>query len=265
MNFKGRELLLALSYMHQGEWKEMYEDIYQHRPLSQEEIDEAKRNITTPYVTILDEDYPEPLKQSYYPPFLLYYYGNLDLLKKKYRLTAIGTRTPTLYQSDTSYSLLKEVEEHFHNDLVILSGMAKGIDQSCMRAAMDQNAPAVSILGSGIDYPYPKENNGLYDYCKKEGLILSEYPLDSRPKPEHFVFRNRLLATLSMVVYCGGGKNRSGSMSTIQKAIEAGREICCLPCNVTGDDMTNSLLKDGASSILCASDLIEVLESRYGI
>ena len=60
MNFKGRELLLALSYMHQGEWKEMYEDIYQHRPLSQEEIDEAKRNITTPYVTILDEDYPEP-------------------------------------------------------------------------------------------------------------------------------------------------------------------------------------------------------------
>ena len=56
MNFKGRELLLALSYMHQGEWKEMYEDIYQHRPLSQEEIDEAKRNITTPYVTILDED-----------------------------------------------------------------------------------------------------------------------------------------------------------------------------------------------------------------
>ena len=148
MNFKGRELLLALSYMHQGEWKEMYEDIYQHRPLSQEEIDEAKRNITTPYVTILDEDYPEPLKQSYYPPFLLYYYGNLDLLKKKYRLTAIGTRTPTLYQSDTSYSLLKEVEEHFHNDLVILSGMAKGIDQSCMRAAMVQNAPAVSILGS---------------------------------------------------------------------------------------------------------------------
>ena len=85
--------------------------------------------------------------------------------------------------------------------------MAKGIDQAGMKAAMDVGAPVISVIGSGTDNPDPKDNAGIYEYCKSgKGLIMSEYPNTAKAAPNNFVFRNRLLAALSDITFVGGGK-----------------------------------------------------------
>ncbi len=258
-----REVLLTLSYLKSGDWTQIYQCIKDKEKIKEEDILKAKKETKANFITIVDDNYPEFFKHLYNPPFLLYYYGNLSLMSYKYRLTVIGTRKPTLYQNNTVYSFVQECEDKLENKMVVVSGMAKGIDQSGMKAAMDKNAPVISVIGSGIDDPYPKDNDGIYEYCKSgKGLVFSEYPLKTEAKPDHFVFRNRLLAALSYVTFVGGGKRISGSMSTVHQAIELNNEILALPCNTTGDDLTNTLIKDGAGSALTADDIIEAVKAR---
>lgn len=258
-----REVLLTMSYLKSGDWNQIYESIKNKERLKDEDIIKAKKETKANFITVVDENYPECFKHLYNPPFLLYYYGNLSLLSYKYRLTAIGTRKPTLYQNNTVYSFLQECEDKFDNKMVIISGMAKGIDQSAMKAAMDKGAPLIAVIGSGIDNPYPKDNDGIYDYCKGgNGLVLSEYPLKTQAQPNNFVFRNRILAALSYVTFVGGGKKISGSMSTVHHSVELNNEILALPCNTTGDDLTNILIRDGATSVLTSEDIIEAVRQR---
>ncbi len=258
-----REVLLTMSYLKSGDWNEIYQSIKDKERLKDEEILKAKKETKANFITVVDKNYPDCFKHLYNPPFLLYYYGNLSLLSYPYRLTVIGTRKPTLYQNNTVYSFIQECEDKLENKMVVISGMAKGIDQSGMKAAMDKGAPIISVIGSGIDHPYPKENDGIYDYCKSgKGLVFSEYPLKTEAKPNNFVFRNRLLAALSYVTFVGGGKKISGSMSTVHQSIELNNEILALPCNTTGDDLTNILIKEGANSVLTAEDIIEAVKAR---
>jgi DNA processing protein len=261
-----RDVLLYLSNKYEGEWQKIFTALKKKESVGKEE--EIKKLISLTkanYVDITSEMYPECFKESYNPPFLFYYYGNLDLLRSRYRMTCIGTRKPTVYQTDTCDRLIREVEEHFNNEVVIISGMAFGLDQVCMEAAMRLEAPVVSIIGSGIDNPYPSENHGLYEYCKtSKGLLISEYPLEIEAQPKNFIFRNRLLAASSSIIFVGGGKNLSGTSATVRMALERGKEITALPCNVTGNDLSNTLIKDGATSILSSEDLIkELMESSF--
>lgn len=258
------DVLVTLSLAFDGDYKMMRKEIIE-RKFTQTKRDwfDWKGKIKSNIMTILAKNYPSFFKDCFDPPMVLFYYGNLSLLEKQHRLTCIGSRNPTIYQSDTSYRMIKECEYHFKNELVIVSGMAQGIDQECMKAAMEVSAPIISIIGSGIDNPYPSMNGGIYDYCKSgKGLILSEYPNKVEAKPSNFLFRNRLLAASSDVVYIGSGKKRSGSATTVKYATELGKDILALPCNCTGDDLTNSLIKDGAIPVLCANDMIEAIENR---
>lgn len=263
MPLNARDVLLTLSYLKAGDWKEMYNSIKNKEKLRDEDIIKAKKETKAGFLSVVDDDYPTCFKHLYNPPLLLYYYGNLSLLKSDCRLTVIGTRNPTLYQNNTVYDFVKESEGAFDNKLIIVSGMAKGIDQAGMKAAMDVGAPVISVIGSGIDNPYPKDNAGIYEYCKSgKGLIMSEYPNTAKAAPNNFVFRNRLLAALSDITFVGGGKRFSGSMSTVRQSIELNNEILALPCNTTGDDLTNDLIKDGATSVLTSKDIIDALKHR---
>lgn len=262
-NISRKDCLLALSNYFDGNWKEMLNCIQKKRMvLTQDDVRKAYSKTKSFFVNLLDDDFPLAFKSVLKTPFLLYYYGNLNLLEKPYRLTCVGTRKPTFYQAETCYKFIQEVERKLNNEVVIISGMAAGIDQTCMKAAMDLNAPLITILGSGIDNPYPKNNYGIYQYCKEvNGLILSEYPRDISAKPENFLFRNRLLAAAAPVVFIGGGKNRSGTARTISYALDMGKEVAALPCDVSGDDLTNTIIKEGANSILTSDDLVELLVS----
>lgn len=263
MSTYAKEVLLALSLKYDGNYEKIVDEIKNKtNRFPKDEMEKWKGNIKSNVVTIVDDNYPQCFKTIFSPPIVLYYYGNLSLLEKTYKITCIGTRKPTLYQTDTCYNFIKEAIKAFDNDLVVISGMAHGLDQTFMRAAMELNAPVVSIIGSGIDNPYPKVNDGLYEYCKSNnGLIISEYPNELQAKPENFLFRNRLLAGGSEILFLGGASLHSGSQATVRYAVDLGKEIVALPCNVTGDDLTNYIIKDGAGMILSSNDLIYEIKS----
>lgn len=257
------DLLLFLSLHHEGEWQKIYEDVKKKTRYTIDEILAAKEKVSSPYITVTDPKYPRKLKGIYQPPFLLYYYGDLSLLERPRTLSCIGTRSPNLYQSDTVYRLIREVEQKTESDTVIVSGMAIGLDSSALRAAMEENAPIIAVIGSGIDKPYPECNRDIYEYCKEgKGLVLSEYPLMSKPKPNHFIFRNRIVTGLSPTLFVGGGKKRSGSATSVRFATDQGKDVMALPCNITGDDLTNTIIQAGAIPVLSSEDLIDNIAMR---
>ncbi|MFA6829214.1 MAG: DNA-processing protein DprA [Bacilli bacterium] len=258
-----RDVLLYLSVKYQGNWNLMYKAIKNKQPFSNENVTDAYNKTKTEFLALTDENYPEGLKNQPNPPFILYYYGNINLLNEGYRLSSIGTRTPSLYQSDMVYKLIKETERELDNRVVIVSGMAKGLDCSSMKAAMETNAPVISVIGSGINNPYPSENHEIYEYCKSgKGLVLSEYPDMEEAKPDNFVFRNRIIAALGNQMFVEGGSLRSGTSSSVRLALDANKDILALPCNVSGDDLTNVLIQEGARSVLSAKDLVEAIKEK---
>ena len=264
LNIKAKDVLIALSYIKKGNWDAIYSHIKEKLPLSEKDRIEAISMVKSNYITLLDDEYPDCLKNIYKPPFVLYYYGDISLLKSKYRLVAIGSRNPTLYQTDTCYRIIKELEESTNKEVVIISGMAKGMDSTMMRAAIDTNSKVISVIGSGIDNPYPKDNIAIYDYCVKNGLVLSEYPLNLEAKPKNFLFRNRILAALAPSIFVGSGKQRSGTNNSVYWATTYNKNVLALPCNQNLDDpeLTNDLIKQGATPILSSLDLKdEILEA----
>lgn len=258
-----REIVHYFCLKYLGCWDRIYEALKKKEEFNEKEYKKLIVN-QPPFISILDDDYPDELKKIYKPPLGLFYYGNLDLLKSKYRLTSIGSRTPTKYQEQYTYKLIKEVEEKYDSKVVLVSGMAKGLDYISMLAALNTSSPIISVLGNGLDIIYPKESIEIYNYCKnKNGLILSEYPNSYTPNKEDFIKRNRIIASLSKIIYLGGGKNLSGSATTIRFALDQNKEILALPCNNSGDDLTNTLISEGADIVLSSSDIITKLEKIY--
>ena len=258
MDFRNK--LLSLSNYCEGNYEKMFSMIK-----SKEIVDDKySKEIKSNFLTILDTNYPKRLKNIYKPPILFYYYGNISLLDSKKILAVVGSREVNSYQESMTNKLVDEVLSKSENKVTILSGMAKGVDQIAMKQAMKRNANIISVIASGIDNPYPKDNSGIYEYCKgNKGLIISERPLTYSAVKEDFIFRNRLLAGLSDAVLVTAGKKHSGTASTVRFGIDFGKEILSLPCNVTGDDLTNTLILDGARMILSSDDIIDSLTNIF--
>jgi DNA processing protein len=145
--------------------------------------------------------------------------------------------------------------------LVIVSGMARGIDAIGHQGAMAANGRAAGVLGTGIDVCYPKENKKLYEKVLERGAILSEFPLRTHPAPENFPVRNRIVAGMPLGVIVVEGAQYSGSLITARLAMEFGREVFGVPGNVTQpvSFAPNQLIKQGAKLVTGADDVIEEL------
>jgi DNA processing protein len=206
-------------------------------------------------LTIWDADYPQRLRQIDDPPALLYYCG---VLPAEPAVAIVGSRQPTDLGRMFTEKLAREIASA---GIVIVSGMARGIDSAAHRGALDGGGKTVAVLGCGIDRIYPPENVGLYMQIISNGTLLSEYPPGSDPLPGHFPGRNRIISALSLGTLVVEACRNSGSLITAEFALEQGREVMAVPGSV--DRKTsygpNLLIKQGAHPITETSEILEIL------
>ena len=229
-----REKLISYSFYYGGEYGQIEKAIAEDEPYRECKVENA--------LTILDEDYPKKLRDLEKAPYVLYYKGDLSLLRQE-AIGVVGSRNPCDYALQATRKLVKA-----NNDKVIISGLAKGID-----ACAHENAlKTIGVLGCGIDYIYPFCNYDLIRKVEKTGLILSEYPGLSKPYGYHFPFRNRIIAALSERVYVMQSAKKSGTMTTVNEALHLGKAVSVLPYDLFAEEgrQNNLLIYEGADPIM---------------
>lgn len=201
--------------------------------------------------------YPERLKNIDDAPKELYCLGNLELLNYKNNIAMIGSRNCSSYgeraAKDFAYNLAKE-------DICIVSGLAKGIDSFSHIGALNAKGRTIAVLGSGLDNIYPKENIKLVEeIIKNNGLVISEYPLGTKPLKYHFPARNRIISGLSDSVLVVEARKNSGTNITVDFALEQGKDIFVVPGNIYSktSDGTNFLITEGAIPVLNYKDILK--------
>ena len=212
-------------------------------------------------VTYSDEAYPEQLKEIFDPPPLLWVRGDVKLLKQP-AIAVVGTRHPTPYGVGMAEMLSRDLALR---GLIILSGMARGVDTAAHKGAIAAKAPTVAIWGTGIDVIYPKENKGLAEQILAGGgAIVSEYKLGTFPAPQNFPRRNRLLSGISVGVLVVEAGEHSGTRVTARCAIEQNRDVYAVPGNVTSKNAwgPNTLIKQGAKLVATWEDVWEELPTQ---
>jgi DNA processing protein len=226
-------------------------------PRAEKELAAVRKIAGCSLLNWTEPEYPQTLLQIYDPPVLLYVRGDAQVLNLP-SLSIVGTRRPTLYGTQMARRLGRDLAVR---GLVVVSGLARGIDAIGHQGAMDAHGRAIGVLGTGIDVCYPKENKKLYEKVLERGVIISEFPLRTHPAPENFPVRNRIVAGLPLGVVVVEGAQYSGSLITARLAMEFGREVFGVPGNVTQpvSFAPNQLIKQGAKLVTCAEDVIEEL------
>lgn len=210
------------------------------------------------FLTYADDAYPERLREIFDPPVLLWIRGNASLLAQP-SIAVVGTRHPTPYGTGMAEMLSRDLA---NRGLVILSGMARGVDTAAHRGAIAAKRPTIAIWGTGVDVVYPKENKSLAEQIVAGGgAIVSEYPLGTFPAPQNFPKRNRILSGMSVGVLVIEAAEYSGTRVTARCALEQNRDVFAVPGNVTTKNAwgPNTLIKQGAKLTATWEDVWEDL------
>lgn len=247
------EILLYFSLKYRGDFEKIYKALEQKEKVDETKKEELMKSVSCKYTTMVSKDYPEALKHINCPPFVIYYYGNLEYVKEK-NIGVIGMRIPSLYGINVTEKLSKDLVEH---GFTIVSGMALGIDSIAHQSAINNAGKTIAVLGSGIDYCYPKRNKKMYDILKKNHLIMSEFPGDTTPVPTSFPKRNRLIAGLSESILVTEAMLKSGTMITVGHALEQGKDVFCVPGRITDYLGCNNLIQQGAKLVNKVEDILE--------
>ena len=257
-----RQILTYLSYVHKGDWQLTLESVKAKENIEEEKVHEALSKISTGSIAILDEDYPEYWKISLnQPPFVLFYKGDISLLNNENyrRVSVVGSRKCTNY----GINAVTKVISGLPKNTIIVSGLASGIDAAAHKAALKYGLKTIAVLGSGIDYVYPSENEDLYnEIIQSGGLIISEYPNDTQPEKSNFIFRNRLVASIGEFLLVGESYERSGTSTTITYALQIGNNVGCIPYEIGRGSSCNSYIKEGAILVDSPDDVIANLRRR---
>lgn len=209
------------------------------------------------YVTWLSSDYPAELLELPYPPLVIFYRGNLDLLDYP-RLAFVGARQASKYSTQVISKLLPTIVKR---QFVIVSGLAKGVDRMSHEMTIRSGGLTIGVVGCGLDICYPREVSALFGEMKKNHLVLSEYPQGTPIQKNHFPMRNRIIAGLSKATCVIEAKERSGSLITAQLALDYGKEVFAIPGEIlTGQsDGCHRLIQDGAKCVVSVQDILEEL------
>src|SRR5215471_18371842 len=208
-------------------------------------------------VTIGDPRYPQPLREIFDPPILLFIRGRVELLRNL-ALGVVGTRRPTPYGLAVAERLSGDLA---HAGLTIVSGMARGIDTAAHKGVLARGGNTVAVLGCGVDVVYPQENKKLASEIASKGLILSEFPMGAVAFPQNFPIRNRIISGISVGVLVVEGAQYSGSAITAKLAMDQGREVYAVPGNITSKESwgPNLLIKQGARLVQDWNDVVAEL------
>lgn len=214
-------------------------------------------------VSVHMPDYPSLLKEIYDPPPVLYYRGELQ--EAELPIGIVGSRSPSDYGRSMAYRFAKELAEA---DACIVSGLAYGVD--CIAAlgalAAERNDfPTIAVLGCGVDMVYPANNRDIYEKIVRRGAIVSEFLPGTAAKPNHFPMRNRIISGLSRGVLVVEAAAKSGTLITVDCALEQGRDVFALPGRLTDvkSEGTNELLRSGHAKFTAAPE--DILEEYRGI
>lgn len=206
-----------------------------------------------------DEDYPMLLSELHDAPVMLYVLGEANL-DPRFALAIVGTRRATAYGVNFVRSLVKDLAVYYP-DLLIVSGLAYGIDASGHKAALENNLPTAAVVAHGLDRIYPAAHRSLArNIVERGGAIVSEYPTGTEPYQRNFLERNRIIAGLSGATFVAESEIKGGAMSTANQAFINNREVLALPGRVT-DSISSGcnllITREKAHLITCAADVAQ--------
>jgi DNA processing protein len=215
---------------------------------------EAVRQKGYTIVTLADPHYPLLLRQIPDPPPFLYVYGSLPATGLN--IAVVGSRNATDYGISSTRQLCMDLVRQQVN---IISGMARGVDTAAHSGAIAAGGCTVSVLGTGLDQVYPKENTRLFHKIAENGAVVTEFSLDTGPDAHHFPARNRIISGLCHGTVVVEATGRSGSLITARLAAEQNREVFAVPGNIHSFKSvgTHTLIKEGAKLVVHAGDVLD--------
>lgn len=223
--------------------------------LAERELERAEKlGLTILYIK--EPAFPEELKAIPYPPLFLYVKGTFSNWP---RFAIVGSRKPSPYGKEVARLFAERLSE---GGLCLVSGLARGIDTIVHRVCVERETPTIAVLGSGLDVIYPAENRDLFQkILEKGGLVISEFPLGTKPKRENFPRRNRIISGLSRGVLVIEAGEKSGTLITARWAQEQGKEVFSVPGSIFSEHSkgTNYLIKMGAIPVTEPSEILQFL------
>ena len=234
-----------------------------NRDKAEEELKLAK-HLDVKILISSSPEYPQSLLNiPDYPP-VLYAKGNTELLNNVACIAIVGSRSASINGRKLSSKIAYDLTEE---GIIIVSGMARGIDSAAHKGAMfahNRQGPTIAVLGTGVDIPYPSENKELYQQIITQGCVISEFPLGTTPQANNFPRRNRIISGLCAGVLVTEANLHSGSLITAYAALEQGKEVMAVPGSpLEGRSQgSNKLLKEGAALIENAEDVINTLKQN---
>lgn len=209
-------------------------------------------------LSISDEDYPPLLRNIHGAPAILFSRGKFRDWENRIPIAFVGSRRATDYGKQAVETLIAEMADY---PFAIVSGFALGLDAFAHEAALRAGLPTIGVLGTGLQYIYPKENEALFYKMLEPGLFLSEYARDSLPHPGHFPERNRLISGVSQAIILVETPEKSGALITAEFALEQGREVMAVPGSIFSPlhKGCHQLIQQGAKLVGSIKDILDEL------
>ena len=207
-------------------------------------------------MNILDEDYPRSLRDIPDPPGILFYQGDPRSLQNGKMAAMVGSRAASYAGLKAARKTARELSQ---SGVTIVSGLAYGIDSECHQGCLEGGTTTIAVVGCGLDQTYPSRNETLKnDILSRGGLLIGEYAPGSKPIGRHFPYRNRIISGMCDIVILMEAKIRSGSMTTIQHALQQGKEVYAYPGDPVSplSEGNRQLLREGARYFSSAEDIL---------
>jgi DNA processing protein len=209
-------------------------------------------------VSVWNKEYPDLLRKIYDPPAFLFVLGKFKDIDSR-AIALVGTRHPTSYGYSVAENLTRDLAKQ---SITIVSGLARGIDTIVHSTALKSGTRTIAVIGSGLDVPYPPENKRLLDHIAEEGVVISEFPMGTKPDATNFPRRNRIISGLSLGTVVVESAEDGGALITATTALDQDREVFAVPGSITEKRSagSNKLIRDGrAKLITCVDDIFAEL------